>query len=59
MAKLTPMKAIRKKCLECSCGSFNEVKLCPIKTCALYGYRMGHRPKDEENTINDILEEKS
>lgn len=31
MAKLTPMKAIRKKCLECSCGSFNEVKLCPIE----------------------------
>ena len=33
MAKLTPMKAIRKKCLECSCGSFNEVKLCPIEKC--------------------------
>lgn len=42
--KLTPMKAIRKKCLECSNGSFNEVKLCPIINCALYSYRFGHRP---------------
>lgn len=44
MAKLTPMKAIRKKRLECSCGSFNEVKLCPIEKCPLYPYRFGHRP---------------
>lgn len=50
MAKLTPMKAIRKKCLECSCGQIKEVRLCPIKTCALYGYRMGRRPTGEEDT---------
>lgn len=51
MAKLTPMKAIRAKCLECSCGQYKEVRLCPIKDCALYEYRLGHRPKDEENTV--------
>lgn len=58
MKVLTPIKAIRKKCLECSCGSFLEVKLCVIKDCALYPYRLGHRPKKEltEQTItsNDI-----
>lgn len=48
MAKLTPMKAIRKKCLECCCGSYNKVKLCSVTTCPLYGYRSGHRPKGEE-----------
>lgn len=48
MAKLTPMKAIRKKCLECSNGQTKEVRFCPIKNCALYSYRNGHRPKDEE-----------
>lgn len=48
MAKLTPMKAIRKKCLECSGGSYQEVSLCPIKTCTLYAYRSGHRPTDEQ-----------
>lgn len=48
MGKLTPMKAIRKKCLECSNGSTLEARECPIKNCALYTYRMGHKPKDED-----------
>lgn len=51
MAKLTPMKAIRAKCLECSSGQFKEIRLCPVKTCPLYEYRNGHRPKDGENII--------
>lgn len=40
---LTPMKAIRKKCLECSAWQPKEVKACPIKDCALYPYRFGLR----------------
>lgn len=42
---MTPMKAIRKHCVECSGFSFNEVKLCPVYKCPLYPYRFGHRPK--------------
>lgn len=53
VAKLTPMKAIRKKCLDCCCGSFTEVTQCTVKTCALYEYRSGHRPKDEEEPIEE------
>lgn len=49
MTRLTPMKAIRAKCLECSNYQTKEVRLCSVKKCALYGYRMGHRPKDKEN----------
>ena len=45
---LTPIKAIRAKCLECSAGQYNEVRLCKIKNCALYEYRFGHRPKKEK-----------
>ena len=41
---LTPMKAIRAKCLDCVCGSAQEVRLCPITDCPLYPYRMGHNP---------------
>lgn len=52
MAKLTPIKAIRQKCIECSNGQYKEVRLCPIKECALYEYRNGHRPKGEE-VINE------
>ena len=50
--RLTPVKAIRQKCLECCAGQVNEVRLCNIKTCALHPYRMGHRPKDDY-FIND------
>jgi len=41
------IKAIREKCLDCSGGQPKEVRLCPVKTCALYPYRMGRRPKIE------------
>jgi len=43
----TPLKAIRKKCLDCSYGQVKEIRACPVKRCALYPYRMGHRPKKE------------
>lgn len=33
---MTPMQAIRNKCLDCSCGSFQEVKLCLVRTCPLF-----------------------
>lgn len=42
--RISPLKAIRLKCLECSCGSSNEVKLCPVTKCALYPFREGHNP---------------
>lgn len=42
MTRLTPQRAIKAKCLECSCGSRREVELCPIKDCALYEWRTGH-----------------
>ena len=39
-----PVKAIREKCLECSRGSSNEVKLCTVTGCALYPFRFGKNP---------------
>ncbi len=39
----SPIKAIRAKCLECSCTA-NEVKMCPITDCALYPFRYGKNP---------------
>ena len=44
---MTPMKSIRAKCLDCCAGSANEVRLCPVETCPLWGYRSGHRPQKE------------
>lgn len=59
MARLTPIKAIRAKCLECCNGQVKEVRFCPIKRCALYEYRLGHRPKDEEVITEESLDEKT
>lgn len=42
--RISPLKAIRLKCLDCSCGSSNEVKLCPVVKCPLYPFRDGHNP---------------
>lgn len=41
---LTPLRAIRKHCLDCSAGSSNEVRNCVIEDCALYPFRYGRRP---------------
>lgn len=59
MAKLTPLKAIRKKCLDCCAGQMNEIRFCTVKTCPLHVYRSGHRPKGEENTTENDKAEKS
>ena len=42
--RLTPIKAIRAKCLDCCCGQRQEVRLCPVSACPLFPYRLGKRP---------------
>ena len=56
---MTPMKAIRAKCLDCCCGSFQEVRLCTVEKCPLYPYRFGKRPKWYEDTTPDANEAES
>ena len=50
---LTPMKAIRAKCIECSGGSSNEVKACELTDCPLYALRFGKRPNNKPREISD------
>lgn len=42
---MTPMQAIRAKCIDCVCGQIAEIPRCPAKDCPLYEYRSGHNPK--------------
>jgi hypothetical protein len=42
--KMTPVKSIRKYCLDCAGDSPKEVRLCPAKNCPLYPFRMGKNP---------------
>ncbi len=41
---LTPIKAIRAKCLDCSGNHPSEVRNCVITDCPLYPYRLGKNP---------------
>lgn len=50
---LTPVKAIRAKCLDCSCGNNAEVRECVITDCPFYPYRMGHRPKKNVSGLEE------
>lgn len=42
----TPIKAIRKKCVDCTAGSYKEIRFCTIVECAIYPYRFGRRPSE-------------
>lgn len=42
--KLTPIKAIRYQCMECTGWSPNTIKECGDKLCSLYPFQMGKRP---------------
>ena len=46
MAQLTPIKAIRAKCIDCS-ESLKDVRDCWYTDCPIYEYRLGHRPKEK------------
>ena len=40
----SPIRAIRLKCLDCTCGSLKEIEQCPIDRCALHPFRFGKNP---------------
>jgi len=44
MKTISPIKAIRLKCLDCCCGFAKEVALCTATTCPLYEFRSGKNP---------------
>jgi hypothetical protein len=41
---LSPLRAIRAKCLDCSAAVALEVRHCELDDCPLYPYRLGHNP---------------
>ena len=53
MQKLTPIKAIRKHCLDCCCNSSNEVKLCQVESCALHPFRFGENPYRKKRELTE------
>lgn len=59
LKRMTPIQAIRAKCVDCCCGSLKEVRECHIKNCSLWPYRMGKRPNDDKHIDNTELPEKT
>ena len=54
----TPLKTIRKNCLECASQQPKEVRLCTCIDCPMYPYRFGKRPtKEILDTIKQFREE--
>ena len=53
----TPIKAIRAKCLDCTCNQLQESRECTVKNCPLHPYRMGRRPNDKEIIEYEKLKE--
>lgn len=44
MKKLTPIRAIRHKCLECQSKHYSLIRNCEEKGCPLYRFRLGRNP---------------
>jgi hypothetical protein len=40
----SPLKAIRAKCLDCSCHQPSQVRECHITACPLWPFRAGRNP---------------
>ena len=40
----SPLRAIRDKCLDCSCYQVSEVRLCEAVKCPLWPFRAGRHP---------------
>lgn len=54
---LTPLRAIRARCIDCCGGSYSEVRLCPCSDCPLFLYRLGKRPKSANTAVEKPKEE--
>lgn len=57
--KISPMKAIRLKCIDCCGGILIEVKACSSLKCPLWKYRLGLHPNTEKNQDNVFLQAKN
>jgi len=53
---ISPLRAIRKKCLDCCGEQFLDVKTCPVLVCSLWKFRLGLHPFTKKNRLNPFLE---
>ncbi len=54
---LTPLKAIRQKCMDCSTGQQSELLSCPIVNCPLWTRRFGVTPQAAHKQGKKVTED--
>lgn len=48
---MTPLKAIRLKCIDCCGGDSAEARKCTVKTCPLYQFK--NKDKTDDSGVSD------
>ncbi len=54
--RMTPMQAIRAKCLDCSVYQPSEIRLCEAVDCSLWPFRAGQHPYTKAKTETSAQE---
>jgi hypothetical protein len=54
--RMTPMQAIRAKCLDCSAYQPSEIRLCEAVKCSLWPFRAGQHPYTSAKLKNNAQE---
>lgn len=54
MKKMTPLKAVRARCLNCCADSSREVRLCPATGCPLHPIRSGKNGGKVKSVLKTI-----
>ena len=55
--RISTLRAIRRKCHDCSGGSFHEIALCRSTRCALFPFRMGTDPWRKKREVSPEQQE--
>jgi len=55
--RVSPLRAIRAKCLDCVCYSASEVSKCPIPDCPLYKFRGGRNTTGKKRVMSEKQKE--
>ncbi|MEY9168252.1 hypothetical protein ABIE78_006371 [Sinorhizobium fredii] len=55
--QMSPMAAIRLKCLDCSSGQPSEVRACEAVNCPLWAFRAGIHPYTAAKMKNGSVEQ--
>lgn len=48
---LTPLKAVRRHCVDCCCGNVAEPAQCSATGCPLWLFRFGRKPTPDEREV--------